>query len=278
MKTLIHIESIKLFRSTRSLLTFCIGMVLMWVIVLGLYTAGEEIFAFLLESLERYFVLEGEVLNGYLITYLALNTLWVHIPILIVIVTAYIFAGDFELGTIKSLLTQEVSRTEVLLAKFVVMCLYVLLFMLLVALAAFVPAYLIFGPGDLMVFMDGLQILDQGVFLSRLLLSLAYSSLALLVFGAFSMLMSLIFQSTLTSILISLGLLILSTLLQKFVLGVFSDFQALLFSYHFSKWQYFFMAEMPVQSILQSTLVLAVSLFAMLSLAWRIFKKMNITA
>lgn len=276
--TLIHIESIKLFRSTRSLLTFGIGVLLMWVIVLGLYTAGEEIFAFLLESLERYFVLEGEVLNGYLITYLALNTLWVHIPILIVIVTAYIFAGDFELGTIKSLLTQEVSRTEVLMAKFVVMCLYVLLFMLLVVLAAFVPAYLIFGSGDLMVFMDGLQVLGEEVFLSRLLLSIAFSSLALLVFGAFSMLMSLVFKNTLTSILISLGLLILSTLLQKFVLGVFSDFQVLLFSYHFSKWQYFFMAELPIQSILQSTLVLGVSLFAMLALAWRIFKRMNITA
>ena len=277
MKNLIYIELYKLFGSSRTYVTFGIAIALMLIINLGMYMEGQKIFDFLLESVSEYFYVEGKVMNGYLITYLALNTLWVHIPVLIVIIAASIFAGEFELGTIRLLLTQPIGRGQLLTAKFVAMVAYNLVFMLLTVLAAILPACLLFGTGDLVVFLDGIQFIQEATFLKRLALALLFSTLSMIAFSCLGMTFGLVFKNTLTAVLFSLGILILSTLLQKFVFGVFSSWQPFLFSYHFSKWQMFFIDSIPVRSILESVgfmmaMILALTLFSYLK-----FKKMNIT-
>ncbi len=277
MKNLIYIELYKLFGSTRTYVTFGIAIALMLIINLGMYMEGQKIFDFLLESVSEYFYVEGKVMNGYLITYLALNTLWIHIPVLIVIIAAWIFAGEFELGTIRLLLTQPIGRGQLLAAKFVAMVVYNLVFMLLTVLAAILPAFLLFGTGDLVVFLDGIQFIQEATFLGRLALALLFSTLSMIAFSCLGMIFSLVFKNTLTSVLLSMGILILSTLLQKFVFGVFSSWQPFLFSHHFSKWQMFFVDSIPVSSILESVgfmmaMILALTLFSYLK-----FKKMNIT-
>jgi ABC-2 type transport system permease protein len=277
LKNLIYIELYKLFGSGRTYVTFGIAIALMLIINLGMYMEGQKIFDFLLESVSEYFYVEGKVMNGYLITYLALNTLWVHIPVLIVIIAASIFAGEFELGTIRLLLTQPIGRGQLLTAKFVAMVVYNLVFMVLTVIAAILPACLLFGTGDLVVFLDGIQFIQEATFLKRLGLALLFSTLSMIAFSCLGMTFSLVFKNTLTSVLFSMGILILSTLLQKFVFGVFSSWQPFLFSYHFSKWQMFFIDKIPVSSILESVgfmmaMILALSLFSYLK-----FQKMNIT-
>jgi len=99
----------------------------------------------------------------------------------------------------------------------------------------------------------------------------------MIAFSCLGMVFSLFFKNTLTSILLSMGILILSTLLQKFVFGLFSAWQPFLFSYHFSKWQLFFMDELPMASIAQS-LVFMVGMIVVLYLISHFkFNRMNIT-
>ena len=239
MRNLIYIELYKLFSSSRTYVTFGIAVALMLIINLGMYMEGERIFDFLLESISEYFVVNGEILNGYLVTYLALNTLWVHIPVLIVIVAASIFAIEFELGTIRLLLTQPISRGKLLASKWISMVVYNFVFMLLTVLSALLPAYFLFGTGDLVVFIDGIQFIQEATFLKRLGLSLLFATTSMIAFSCMGMIFSLFFKNTLTSILLAMGILILSTLLQKFVFGIFSAWQPLLFSYHFSHWVIF---------------------------------------
>ena len=74
-----------------------------------------------------------------------------------------------------------------------------------------------------------------------------------------------------------MGVLILSTLLQKFVFGLFSVWQPLLFSYHFSKWQLFFMDEIPYHSILESLGFMLGMILILYLISYFKFKKMNIT-
>src|SRR5210317_1681819 len=100
MRRVIGTELFKLFRSKRTYIVFGIAIVLMLIINIGLYSDGEEFFDFLLRSINEYFFIDGKVINGYLIAYLALNSLWVHIPILVIIVTTHIFSSEFEYGTI----------------------------------------------------------------------------------------------------------------------------------------------------------------------------------
>lgn len=277
MITLTRIELYKLFKSSRTYLTFGIAVVLMLVIDLGLYSDGEEVFAYLLQAISEYFYLEGNLVNGYLIAYLALNTLWVHLPILIVIVTAHIFAGEFEYGTIRLLLTQTPDRLECFVAKFIAMAIYILCFMLVVALAAILPSALIFGTGDVVVFMDGIQFLQEDSFLTRFFQTLGFATLGMLAFSSLTMLFALWFRNTLTAILMSLGILILLTLLQKFVFGVFSSWQPFLFSYHMSNWQLFFVNEIPYDAIFFSVLYLIVMIVVCFIVGLLKFKRMNIT-
>lgn len=238
---------------------------------------GERIFDFLLESISEYFVVNGEILNGYLVTYLALNTLWVHIPVLIVIVAASIFAIEFELGTIRLLLTQPISRGQLLASKWIAMVVYNFVFMLLTVLSALLPAYFLFGTGDLVVFIDGIQFIQEATFIKRLGLSLLFATTSMIAFSCLGMIFSLFFKNTLTSILLSMGILILSTLLQKFVFGLMSAWQPFLFSYHFSKWQLFFVDQIPVRSILDSLGFMLVMIAGLSLISYLKFKRMNIT-
>ena len=277
MRHLIYIELYKLFGSLRTYVVLGLSVVLMLIIHLGFYQEGEQIFDFLLDSINEYFILDGNILNGYLVTYLAMNTLWVHLPILIIIVSAYIFAGDFEMGTIRLLLTQPVSRGAVFTAKLVSMVVFNLVFMAITLGAALLPALILFGTGDLVVFMDGVQFLQEASIPGRIIGSFGYSVLSMVAFSCMGLLFGILFRNTLTAILLSMGILILSTLLQKFVFGIFSARQPYLISYHFSKWQLFFVDEIPEQSISASIQVQIAFCVMLILVAFFKFKRMNIS-
>ena len=277
MRRLIEIEIYKLFSSNRTYIAFAITIVLMLIINLGLYSDGEELFSFLLQPLQEYFFIEGTVINGNLIAYLSLNTLWVHIPLLTIIVTTYIFSSEFEYGTIRVLLTQPITRTSLLSAKIISMIIYIICFMAIVAIFALAPAILLFGTGDVIVFINGIQFIQENGFLTRFFSTIAFSIISMVAFSSLSMYLALWFKNTLTSILISLGILIVLTLLQTFVFGIFSSWQPFLFTYHISKWQLFFVNEIPFSSILNSVyFLLGMSAFFIVLSIYK-FNKLNIS-
>jgi len=274
---LVKIELIKLFSSNRTYLTFAIAILLMLVINLGLFSDGDELFDFFLQSINEYFYIEGNVVNGYLIAYLSLNTLWVHIPVLVIIVTAHIFSGEFEFGTIRLLLTQPISRANLLIAKIITMIIYNFCFMFVIAIASIIPSVLLFGKGDVVVFIDGIQFIQEVTFLGRFFNTILFATLAMIAFSSMTMYFALYFKNTLTAILLSLGILILFTLLQTFVFGLFSSWQPYLFTYHIAKWQLFFINEIPYQSILESVFYLMGMSFIFMVLSLIKFNKMNIS-
>lgn len=277
MINLIKIETYKLFSSPRTYITFTIAILLMLVINLGLYSDGEELFGFFLQSISEYFYIEGNLINGYLIAYLSLNTLWVNIPILIIIVTAHIFSGEFEMGTIRLLLTQPITRSSLLIAKIISMVIYNFTFMLVLSLSALIPSILLFGTGDVIVFIDGIQFIQEATFLKRFFYTILFSTLSMVAFSSMTMYFALSFKNTLTAILLALGILILLTLLQTFVFGIFSSWQPYLFTYHISKWQLFFVNEIPLKSILNSVYYLITMSVVFMIASLVKFNKMNIS-
>lgn len=277
MINLIQIELYKLFSSNRTYITFAIAILLMMVINLGLYSDGEALFDFFLQTINEYFYIDGNVINGYLIAYLALNTLWVHIPVLIIIVTAHIFSGEFELGTIRLLLTQPISRNNLLIAKIISMIIYNFCFMLIIAVFAVIPSVLLFGTGDIIVFIDGIQFIQEVTFLGRYTYTVLFATLAMVAFSSMTMYFAILFKNTLTAILLALGILILFTLLQTFVFGIFSSWQPFLFTYHIAKWQLFFVSEIPFISILDSVYYLSGMTLVFIILSLVKFNRMNIS-
>ena len=277
MIRLVHIELIKLFSSKRTYITMAIAALLLLIINIGLYSDGEDLLAFALESISDYFYIEGTIINGYLIAYLSLNSLWVHIPLLIIIVTTYIFSSEFEYGTIKVLLAQNVSRTQLLAAKIIAMIIFNFIFMVVIAFLAVVPSTLVFGKGDVMVFISGVQFILEDSFLLRYSCAILFATLAMIAFSSMAIYLALVFRNTLTSILGAFGILIASTLLQTFIFGIFSAVQKFLFTYHFANWQLFFVSEIPKSEIWQSVIFMIIMTVVFLSASWFKFSKMNIT-
>lgn len=277
MIQLIQIELYKLIRQPRVWLTFAVMLVLMFLINLGLALDGRKMFDLILKPLSEQFIISGNMVNGNLIAYIALNMLWVHIPVLLVIVTGDLVSGEMEAGTIRLMLCSGHSRSQWLMAKVMAALVYIFFFMLFSGLIMFLPAHLVFGSGDLIVLNAGVQVIEDSQVLWRFLLSLAYGTLGMMTFASISILFSVLLRNSLAAILVSLGILIVSTLLQTFGMGIFESWRKMLFTWHMSQWQNLFYNEVKLESLFYSALVLILHLVVVLIIAFFRFNRMKIT-
>lgn len=277
MIQLVRFETYKLVRQPRVWLTFGVMIVLISLINFGMGTDGEKMFELLLKPLSKQFIIEGNLMNGNLIAYLALNMLWVHIPILLVIVTGDLFSGELEAGTIRNMLCSTWSRTQWIFAKILVAYLYILVFMLFCGLIMLLPALLLFGSGDLLVFFNGIQVILNNQVLWRFVAALLYGTLGMLTFASISILFSVLLRNSLAAILASLGVLIVSTLLQTFGMGIFESWKPLLFTWHMAQWQLFFVDKIDFALLLKSAGILVLHIIIVLALAIFRFNRMKIT-
>jgi ABC-2 type transport system permease protein len=277
MIRLIQFETYKLIRQPRVWLTFAVMSVLMLLINLGMAIDGQKMFELLLKPLSDQFIISGNLVNGHLIAYVALNMLWVHIPVLLVIVTGDLVSGEFEAGTIRLILCSTWSRAQWLTAKVIAALIYVFFFMLFSGVLMMVPAHLFFGGGDLLVFNAGVQVIEEQEVLWRFLVALLFGTVGMMTFASISILFSILLRNSLAAILVSLGILIVSTLLQTFGMGIFESWRHLLFTWHMAQWQNLFFNEVEMTQMFISVGVLLAHQVVVLSIAFILFKRMKIT-
>lgn len=277
MTKLVYLELYKLIHQPRTWITFGVLAVIMALINFGIYTEGEEMFSLLLKPLTRQFLIEGNIINGYLIGYLSLNMLWVHIPVLLVIVTADLVSGEMDAGTIRNILCSSWTRTQWLVAKLLAAYIYIFVFMIFAGLVMLLPSILIFGSGDLIVFYNGLQIILDDEVLPKFIFAIGYAILGMITFTSISIMFSVILKSSLAAILASLGVLIVSTMLQTFAFGLFESWKPVLFTFHMAQWQQIFVQEVDLLKIAVSALVLVLHLVIVTGIAIFQFNRMKIT-
>src|SRR4029434_10376654 len=105
MPTLVWIELQKLFCRSRSYIAFIAIGLIVGVIEWGLRLEGRQVLELLMQNLQEAFLFQGNLLNGYLVTYLVLNSLWLHVPILIALVTGDLVSGEVQAGSMTLLLS-----------------------------------------------------------------------------------------------------------------------------------------------------------------------------
>ena len=254
MRQLLKFEVIKLLYRSRTFLSIGLMLVLVGLIFWGLKSEGENALGYLFQSLGDNFLMQGTILNGYMVSFLVLNTLWIHIPILIVIVTGDLFSSELESGTIRLLMTRPISRNRVALAKFASAVLYVFTFVMIFTIFSLGLALLLFGRGDLIVAFNGLQIIPETDLLWRFFAAFGYAFLAMSTFAIFSVTISFFTRKSLFAILITLGVIVISTLLQTLAASLFIGWEFFLITYHFAQWQLFFYSDIDWISLLNSTI------------------------
>lgn len=277
MKHLLAIELYKLARQPRTWLTFGLMTILLSLINLGMALDGRKMFDMVLQPLSEQFIISGNLINGHLISYLALNMLWVHIPVILVIVTGDLVSGEFEAGTIRLMLCTTRKRWQWLSVKIIAAYIFVMVFMVFSGVLMVLPAHFIFGSGDLIVLNEGIQIIEEKEVLSRFVQAMLFGMLGMFTFATISVFFSVMLRNSLAAILASLGILIVSTLIQTFGMGIFESWQPLLFTWHMAQWQRIFVANPDINSILQSAAVLVLHIAILTGVALYRFNHLKIT-
>lgn len=258
---ILKIELFKIFNRRRSYIGFLAVIVLVLLVMATFYYEGNELFGFITQNLEETFILQGNIINGYMVAYIVLKSLWVHFPILVALVTGDLISGEEQSGTLRLILTRPVSRFTLVTSKFVSGFIYVISLVAFMAIVSITLGYLIFGTGDLVVLMGKVNIFNADDVMWRLVMAYLFGTLSMCTVAALSIFMSAITKNTVTAILGTIAILIILNFVSMFSVPMLNWIKPLLFTSYMSSWQSFFSYDMSVTQILKDAGLLLTYIF-----------------
>jgi len=276
MIKLTHIELYKVFTRPRSYIGFGAILVIILVAQAAMLWEGQTMHAFITENLSEAFYMQGNLVNGYLMTFLILNFLWVHVPLLIVIVTGDLFSGEAHAGTFRLLLTRPVSRFRLVTAKFAAALVYTLMLMIFFAAISLGLGLLIFGKGDLMVIFNAVNILPEADLTWRFALAFVYGFIGMTAVASLSLLLSSLSSNSLGPILTTMAMIILFTLISTFDFKIFDYIKPFLITTYLDSWQLLFDFNVKLDLLLKDALILVLHVFIFYILTLISFKRKDI--
>jgi ABC-2 type transport system permease protein len=275
----IYNEVIKIALKPRSYLGVAAITLLVGVILFALKSDGMSIISFVTSSFEQTLSFEGKVLNGNLVAFIILQMLIVQIPLLIALVTGDLVSGEAAMGTIRLLLTQPISRTQLLLSKFMAGGIYTLIVIVWLGFMSVIMGKLIFGTGDLMVLnSDGLVILQEADVNWRYLGGFLVAFLALFTVSSLSICLSCFTDNSIGPIVTTMSIILLFTIIGTLDVHVFDSVRPFLLTTHMASWRSFFEDPLPIQDIKNSILILFIHNVLLISISIYVFNKKDITA
>lgn len=96
--------------------------------------------------------LMGEFINAYQYTqFILVPSVFMLFPMVLAIMAAYVFSGEFEVGSLRMMLFRPVSRWQVLLAKFVALSVYAAAMLALLGVVSYTVGRLQLNPRGLVI-------------------------------------------------------------------------------------------------------------------------------
>lgn len=289
MWKLLQIELYKIFRRPRTYISFAAITALIGVIQLGLKMDGDAYVDFLMSSLKDNFEFDGKILNAYLVCYIILQLLLIHVPLLISLIAADMISGEANMGTLRLLLTKPVSKTEFILAKFFASAVYTLLLLVWIAVFALALSIWLFGTDDLIIQKTSyvVQIGENDVFW-RYIGAFGFAFLSMLTVTALGFFLSLFAENSIGPIVTTMSIIIFFTILSTMTIPLFQKIQPYLFTTHMVNWKEFFDEKVDSQNVvipgsiqspeklLNSALVLVLHIVGLVTASVFIFKRKDV--
>jgi ABC-2 type transport system permease protein len=241
MKAIISIELYKIFRRPRTYIAFGAIAALIMVIQLGLKMDGQSYASFLMKDINDTLTVDGKVLNGYLICYILLQLLLVHVPLLVALIAADMISGEANLGTLRLLFTTPYSRTQLVMGKFIAASIYTIVLLIWLAFLALFVSMWIFGTDDLFLLKSNYVVLIQEKdVLWRYVGAFVFASFALLTVTSLGFLMSSIANNSIGPIVGTMSAIVFFTILSTLNIPLFAAIKPYLFTTHMNNWKEFF--------------------------------------
>jgi len=241
MWTIIQIELFKIFRRPRTYIAFGAIAALIGIIQFGLKLDGKSYTDFLMKDIGGSMEIEGNVLNGYLICYIMLQLLLVHVPLLVALISADMISGEANMGTLRLLLSKPYSRTELLLAKFFASTVYTLMLLVWLAFLALVVSIWIFGVGDMFLMKSSyVVLLNESDVFWRYAGAFCFAALAMVTVAALGFFLSIFSENSIGPIVATMSIIVFFTILSTLNIPVFNIIKPYLFTTHLNSWKEFF--------------------------------------
>jgi ABC-2 type transport system permease protein len=277
MWQLIKIELFKIFKRPRTYIAFGAIAAISFLVQLAFYIDGDTYLSFIMRSVESSFIIEGNKMNGYLVFFIILQTLLVHVPLLISLVAGDMVAGEANMGTLRLLVTKPVSRTNLMLSKFFAASTYTVLLLTFMAILGLLGSILIFGTSDLMVFKsDMLLLIDRHDVLWRYFAAYGFAALSMITVAALAFLFSVFAENSIGPIIASMSVIIVFTILTTMDIPFFNAMKPYLFTNHMLNWKGFFDRPVDKPEVLKSALFLVGHIAFFVSLSIYIFRRKDV--
>lgn len=289
--SLLKIEIFKIFKRPRTYIAFAVIAVIIILIQIALKFGGEEYVGLMLSGMNDSFeeIPPENILNGYLVCFIILNLLLIHIPILVALVSGDAIAGEANMGTLRLLVSKPVSRVKLLLVKFIASVFYTLLLLIWVAILALFVSMVLFGVNWLGVARElEFNVMEADDVLWRYALAFGFAAIGLICVAALSFMLSVFADNSIGPIVTTVCVIIVFTILTQLQIPFYDEtIKPYLFTTHMLGWKGFFYVEavdgvtvkgsienMP--AVLKSAAILVMYTIGFLSVAFWYFNKKNI--
>ncbi len=277
MIQLIQIELSKVFSRTRTYIGFIAIAILVLVLEIAFYLDGNRFIDFATQSLDQSFIFTGKLMNGYLVCFIVLQSLIIHVPLLVSLVAGELLAGEATSGTFRFLLTRPISRTQVVSAKFIAACMYTIALVLWLSFVSLGLGKLLFGSGDLIVMKtDMITIFSADDVMWRFGCAFLFAMLSMCTIASLALLFSSLVENAVGPIVSTMVVVIVFVVISAMDVQILNNVKPLLFTTHMNAWKLFFEETLDKQAILTSALVLLGHILAFLGITIVVFNKKDV--
>jgi ABC-2 type transport system permease protein len=275
LKALIYAEFLKLRKQGRVYYALAALLLIELVILSSAYFQGDSIIALLLTNLRQSFSFEGSLLNGNLVLYIILNTLWFNLPLINLIVVTGLLTSEYKDRTVQTNFLQPISKWKFILSKYIIAVLFTVLVVAFLGFSAGALSYSLFGKGDLIVYLENLNFFASDEAGKRIIFAFVAGGISMIFFSAVGLTLAVIFKDTVKTLITSSVFLILTNLLLKV------DFKNTFVNRFFfpkltDTWQLFFIYEIPWEIVIQNITLLLVYTALVVALGTYLFHKNDI--
>lgn len=277
MWTILKIELFKIFKRPRTYISFVAISAIVFLIQLALYLDGDTYVSFMLQSINETFDVNGNIMNGYLICYVVLQLLLIHVPLLIILVGADMTAGEANMGTLRLITSRPFSRFQLMMGKFFATAIYTMILLMWMAFLALLVSVLVFGTGDMLIFKsEQVVILRKADILWRYVAAFGFAAIAMLTVASLAFLLSIFAENSIGPIVATMSVIIVCTILTTMDLPLFNSLAPFLFTSHMLGWKGFFDDPVNYEAIFRSAGILLFHIFLFVGASVFIFQRKDI--
>lgn len=256
IREVLAVEFIKAFSRWRTYIGPITVALLVPIVVVAMGAEGMEYFSFATQQLQEMFEFTGNLMNGYTVSYILLGMLHVHIPFLVTLVAGDILAGEATAGTYRLLFIRPVSRSAIVVAKYVVSSFYAILLIVWLGCLSLGLGYLILGSGEVVVLRSTITILASHDALWRFVSAYMLAAIAMVTVSSIAFLLSALVENSIGPIMSTMALIIVFTIISAINSEFIHSLRPFLFTNHMAVWREMFELIVDWDAVRNSSLVL----------------------